>query len=189
MKRKRIPTWILLLAFWMTGPQIHAEGRMFSAGINLLSLLDLGTFEADLGMGLSRHTSVHVKGIYNPFIWENTGNDLRHKQLTWSLQGRYWPWYQFAGWYVGGKVQHSLYNRSGWKNPQVQEGTAFGLGAEIGYNWMLNKHLNLEFAAGCWGGYDRHQTYATGCCGRLIEQDKGLFFQPDRFIIGLQYIF
>lgn len=189
MKQNAWVAFLLGCSCLITQPLCAAERIQLTLGGNLLSLLNLGTLEGDAGLGLSRHTSLHLKGIYNPFSWTWNGQPRQNKQLTLGIQGRYWPWYQFSGWYVGAKLQHSLYNRTGWFQPDAQEGWRTGLGAEVGYCLLLKKHLNLEFSAGIWTGYDRHKTYESACCGRLLQERQGLFFGIDRISIALQYLF
>lgn len=171
-------------------PQTQTHSRPYlSIGTNLLSLLTFGTMEADFGLGLSRHYSLHLKGIYNPFSWQASEQILQNKQATLALQGRYWPWFIFSGWYYGTKLQYSVFNRGGLHCPRIKDGIAYGIGLETGYAWMMSKHLNLEFGIGLWGGYASTRTFASARCGKLLERHQGGFCQVDRITIALQYTF
>lgn len=160
-----------------------------SISTNLLALGAFGTLEADLGVGISHNGSLHLEGIYNPFSWQLTNRTLHHKQATIALQGRYWLWYIYSGWYLAGKLQHSIFNRGGYRCPKIKEGTATGGGIEVGYDWMVGKYTNIEFAFGIWGGWESSKTYASARCGKLLAQSEKAFLKADRMTIALQFVF
>lgn len=186
----KIRTTLLILAFLLLSAALYGKGNNNVAiGSNLMGYLNFATFNGDLGIGISRHWSIHLNGKYNPFNWHTANQYLQNKQLSFACGARYWNWYRFSGWYWGGKVRYCIYNSGGIISPRTEEGDALGGSLEFGYQLLLSRHINMEFGAGIWGGWKKYRHYDAPRCGKLIGQGEKFFIAPDNISISVIYNF
>lgn len=130
--------------------------RAMEISTNLFDWIDLGTINADFGISVSRHVTLHAGLKYNPWKFEPKSGPItlvKNQQKSASLGFRYWPWYVFSGLWFGFKGQYCDYSETGVWRQALDEGKAAGAGLSAGYTLMLNKNVNIEFGAGFWGGY------------------------------------
>lgn len=181
-----------------------ASAQRYSVATNLVEWANLGTINAEAGVAVSRHFSVHAAARYNPWTFRPGNPDDRltdplgdtelqfeNRKQAYSLGVRYWPWYIYTGWWFYARGQYMEYNRGGLINHWAEEGDAYGLGLGFGYTYLLRKNWNIEFGAGVWGGYRDNTRYRCTNCGTVLDQGtgKGGFFLPDDVFISLIYIF
>ena len=102
---------------------------------------------------------------------------------------RYWPWYVYSGWWVGGKVQYQEYNWGGLTSDKTEEGDRFGAGISAGYTYMLAPHVNLDFGLGLWGGYDKYKRYSCPVCGLTEASGDRFFILPNDVTLALSFVF
>ena len=187
MRTLRIAATLLLAAASLSPAQ--GGERPISIGTNLLGYLYLGTINIDVGIGIDRHWSTHIRGNYNPFQWEVASGVFQDKKLSVSAEGRYWPWHTLSGWFFGGGIQYQRYNRGGIFSPAASEGDAGGFTLSGGYALMLSRRVNLEFGAGVWGGYTKYREYQVPRCGKLIGQGYKFFILPNDLRISAVFTF
>ena len=115
-------------SFHTEGVAIREEDRNWALSVNLVDYARLGTAQADIQYGISRHVSIDAATRLNQF------------SQTFSAGARWWPWYIYSGWWVKGLAQ--IENRE----------EAYGLGLSVGYSLILSRWLNLDLGLGGWGG-------------------------------------
>lgn len=167
--------------------------QRLSLSMNMADLAAFGTLNADAGLSVARKVTLHVGGRYNPwsFHYGEHQSELRNQQQFVYAGVRYWPWYVYSGWWMGGRLQWGNYSNGGIWRPALREGrNLMGLGLSAGYTYMLNKHFNLDFGVGVWGGYMGDYTLYDSF-SKLSYRTTGArgFFYPDTVIIALQYVF
>lgn len=168
----------------------EARAQRWSASTNVIDWAGLGTLNAEMGWGATRHFSVGAGMKYNPWEYRSPeGAEFRDKQLTAYLCGRWWPWFIWSGWWLQGKLQYREYNSGGFSGPATEEGDAFGAGLSFGYSLMLMRHLNIEFGAGFWAGCRKYVSYACPTCGRITGSGLKGFILPDNLSVSMQFIF
>lgn len=165
-----------------------AENKI-TLSTNLLGYAALATINADIGIALQRHWSLHAGGRYNPFSYGHGADRFHIKQGSGYLQARYWPWYSFSGWYAGGKLQFSRFNTGGILSGKTRQGDAAGFGIEGGYALMLGKSINLEFSIGIWSGWTSFAEYSSPRCGPMEREVRKFFIFPDDVKISIQILF
>ena len=184
--KKTILIFILLTA---ATPTLRGAENHISIGTNTLGYLNFLTPNITIGMSLSRHWSIHLEGRYNAFDWNISSHPFQNKQLTGSLNARYWSWYVYSGWFYSIGIQYSRYNHGGIIAPLTEEGDAIGIGFQAGYSLMLTKRINMEFGLGGWGGWKKYKTYSAPRCGKLTADSDKLFFMPNNINISIVYTF
>jgi len=146
---------------------------------------------AEASYAVARHISLTGGIAYNP--WEFRGGmdgyDYRDKQLSLSVGARYWPWHIFSGWWVASKAQYQMYNTGGRNSLQTSEGDRYGIGASLGYTYLLGKHFNVEVGLGLWGGLDVFKTYSCPVCGLTIDSGRKMFARANDIILAVSYVF
>lgn len=178
------------------------RGQQFSVSTNIAEWANLGTMNADAGMSVSRHFSVHVGVRINPWTFGTSDPEDSYKQITdenkkmfsqgkecVSLSVRYWPWYVFSGWWLRAKAQFSNYDRGGLFRPERHQGWGAGLGLGVGYSWMFNDRWNLEFGVAGWGGWCSERTWPKMNSQDKVEPVGRWFILPDEVVIGVSYVF
>lgn len=214
MKKFLIISLTILLPIWAaaqdaatrTGKQ-RAEQRMEQIGrtdtkravelsTNLFDWAYLGTINLDAGVSVARHLSVHAGLKYNPWTFKLSDGpitQMQNQQKTASLGVRWWPWYVFSGWWVAGKVQYSDYANTGVWRQAYDKGKALGAGISAGYTLMINKHFNVEFGAGFWGGgLLEHEIYdcpKPSCMEKPREGVSKAFIDINDVNISLHWVF
>lgn len=165
--------------------------QKYSVSTNAMQYVNFVTVNAELSMAVSRHWSVDAGARYNPFKFKlgKDHHDVTTKQRTFYAGARYWPWNVYSGWWVAGKAQMSEYNFGGLFKEETREGDRYGLGAAVGYSYMLSKHFNIEFGLGIWGGYDKFVKYTCPTCGVTKSSGEKAFILPDDVMVAFSYIF
>lgn len=201
-KMKRFYSVLLILAFLLAF-RPTAGAQQFSVSTNAVDWANFVTLNAEAGMAVARHISVHGGVRVNPWVYrpgdpevrfvDATGEDERqfqNKKQAYSLGVRYWPWYVFSGIWFSARGQYMEYDRGGVFGIHEREaGDSWGLGLGVGYTYMLHENWNLDFGAGVWGGYTRYGTYRCTNCGQPTGTgDKG-FILPDFISLSVMYIF
>ena len=162
----------------------------FAIGQNFADDLFLGTLNLDGQVSFWRHWSVMLGARYNNWTWRAlTDMQFEHRQQTYYVGVRWWPWYSYSGWFVGTKFQYQEYNRGGIFKKETEEGDALGLSIGGGYNIHIFDWLNLELGAYLWAGGTKYVTYACPHCGKRIDEGKKVFYLPDEARIAFQFIF
>ena len=176
------------VTLFLSFPQLHAQ--QWSASTNVIDYVNLGTFNAELTYGVARHWSLTAGAKYNPFSFTGaSGQVARHRQQQYAIGARWWPWHVNSGWWGAAKLQYQEYNMGGVFSNSTEEGDCYGGGLTAGYTHMLNKHLNLEFGLGLWGGYKVYTVYSCPECGITEEQGTKFFFAPNDIIVSVAYVF
>ncbi len=184
--RKTILIFLLLV---FATPTLHGAENRVSIGTNTLGYLNFLTPNINIGMSLNRHWSLHLEGRYNAIDRNISSRPFQNKQLTGSLNARYWSWYVYSGWFYSFGIQYSRYNHGGILSPLTEEGDAIGAGIQAGYSLMLTKSINMEFGLGGWGGWKKYKTYISPRCGKLVGESRKLFLMPNNINISIVYTF
>jgi len=170
---------------------VPAFAQRMSLATDALGYAQLGTLNAELSYSIHRHWTAIAGGRYNPFSFK-FGSDnhvVNAKQRTGYLGARFWPWHVFSGWWVSGKFQYQEYNMGGLRSPKTREGERIGGGVAAGYTYMINPHLNIEFAVGGWAGRDDYRIYECPVCGLTLDEGKKFFILPNDISVALSFIF
>lgn len=185
--RSKIIILTLVLSLFPFGA---AFAQRYSVATNTVDWLMLGTLNADIGIGVSQHVSVHAGAELNP--WTYNAGDEEHqfelRQNSYWAGARWWPWHVYSGWWAGADLRYSMYNFGGILSDETEEGEAYGIGAYGGYTMMLNKWINLDFGVGILGGYRKYTRYSCPVCGIRVENGDGGFILPDARV-AIQFIF
>lgn len=179
-----------------------ASAQRFSLSTNAVEWANLGTINAEAGVAVSRHFSLHAGMRYNNWSFRTGSPDDRLSDITgeterqfqnrkqaYNFGFRWWPWYVYSGWWVYLRGQWQEYNRGGIFNHSSEEGDAYGAGIGFGYTYMLHKHWNVEFGIGAWGGYKKYRTYRCTNCGSVTGEGEKVFFLPDDVFLSITYVF
>ena len=152
-----------------------------------------GTINADFGISVAQHWSIHAAGRSNPWTFHYTADGERYRDIQYvaSLGARWWAWYVYSGWWAGAKVQWANFMGKNILSNKLQDGrNATGLGLQGGYTLMLSKHLNLDFGLGVWGGaLFRHEVYDAEAQTTRTYGGTAWFIAPDSISISLMYVF
>lgn len=170
----------------------EAYAQDYSLSTNLASLAQLGTVNAELGAGVSRHVSLNAALRYNPFIYgkdPSGGDTVQDKKQSYALGAKFWLWHLYSGWWLGSSMQYEEFSRGGFKSRETSEGDRYGSVISAGYSYLLGKHFNLDLGLGMWGGWEKYTTYACPKCGEKIDSGDKVFFLPDAAILAISYIF
>jgi len=192
MIRKEIVA-VFVLLFMLTSSTLRAQ--KIQVGTNAVGLACLGTLNAQIDYAFAQHWSVGIQGRYNPFSFNRPSSDgeqastMQLKQRCVAALARWWPWHIYSGWWIAGKAQWQEYNSGGIVSQQTEEGQRYGGGLTAGYTHMINKHLNMEFGLGVWGGMKQYTVYACPTCGKRISSGSRSFVMPNDVIIALSYVF
>ena len=182
--------------------QHTSYAQRFSVSSNAVDWAALATINAEGGVAVSRHISVHGGVRINPWVFrfgdpevrfENPDGDdekqFQYKKQAYNVGIRYWPWYIYSGFWFGARGQYMEYDRGGVFVHEREAGDAVGLGLSAGYTYMLHEHWNLDFGVGAWGGWKWYGTYRCTNCGRQIESGQKAFILPDFVSLSVMYIF
>lgn len=179
-----------------------AGAQRYSVSTNLVEWADLGTVNAEAGVAVAQHISLHAAVRYNNWTFRkgdpadrftdpygDTERQFENRKQAYALGFRWWPWYIYSGWWGYVRGQYMEYNRGGILKHTAEEGDAYGVGVGIGYTRMLHKNWNIEFGAGVWGGRKTYTEYRCTNCGSVTDAGTKGFVMPDDVFISLIYIF
>lgn len=190
MNHRRILTVALACIFLGLSTAAHAQKAAVS--INAGELVLAGGIGAEVNYAVAQHWSADMGVRVNPWTFNraNPEKQSQYRHQTYSIGARYWPWYVYSGFWFGAKLQYQEYSRGGFGGRLAsEEGDAFGLGAELGYSWMLSHRFNLNFGVGGWGGITDYTSFSCTHCGRILESGRKFFVLPNELIIGLVFVF
>ena len=178
------------LAFMCLLPLV-SEARRFTLSTNVLGYVELGTMNMDMSYALSRKWSLTVGARYNPFIFYkgDPSKQFQHKQQSYFVGVRMWPWHTWSGWWFATKGRYQEYNTGGILSRETSEGDRLGVGIYSGYTLMLSRHFNIEFGIGLWGGLDMYKRYSCPMCGLTVDAGEKFFVLPDDLMISVVYVF
>lgn len=193
--------FLLCLSAFATG-HCDAHAQRLSVSSNVLELANLGTLNAEAGVAVGRHFSIHAQARVNPWVFregsaENRITDpagveekqFQNKKQAYDLSLRFWPWYVYSGWWFSLRAQYMEYDYGGILNTARQAGDSYGGGLSVGYSYILFKNLNLDFGMGVWGGYRQYGRYLCTNCGKEIESGNTWFIVPDDIRLSLVLVF
>lgn len=145
--------------------------------------------------------SVELLGQIN--AWE-----LDHRQKMWKHwlampEARYWFCDVWDGHFLGIHAFGGQYNIGGLKGMHNFLGTDFskladyryqgwyvGAGIAYGYNWILNRHWNIEAEIGLGWAYTRWDQFRCVGCGKKVDEDHPHnYVGPTKAAVSLIYIF
>ena len=126
---------------------ISASGQEFSVSTNIVGYLNLGTMNVEASYAPDRHWSLTASARYNPFSFSRDGQPMRHRQQSYSIGTRYWPWHIYSGWWVAAKLQYQEYSMGGVISPETEEGDRWGAGLTAGYTYMVHPHIVRKASA------------------------------------------
>lgn len=186
MNRIRI---FLAFAFILTAPCAFAQ--KLQVGTNMGDWLCFGTVNAHVDFALSRHWTLGASAKYNPFTFDRDGgsSQMQLKQRSVSVNGRWWPWYVYSGWWLNMKLRVQEYSMGGLISPSTEEGLRYGGGVGAGYSYMITPHLNLDMGLGVWAGAKTYTVFSCPKCGDRLDQGVKAFVMPSDVIISLSYVF
>lgn len=162
----------------------------FAIATSLPDYIYLVTPNIDVQFALSRNATLLAGAKYNSWSFNyGTASEMKNRQLTARIGARWWPWYTYSGWWLGGALQYQEYDRGGllWRTSEV--GDAFGASVSGGYSLQITPWLDLDFGLGIWGGYTRYKQYDCPYCGRKTKEGEKFFLLPDEARIALMFIF
>lgn len=179
-----------------------ARAQRYSVATNFVEWANLGTVNAEAGVAVAQHFSLHAGVRYNGWTFRKGNPDDRfddpfgdmekqfeNRKQAYTFGIRYWPWYIYSGWWGYVRGQYMEYNRGGLIRHKAEEGDAYGVGVGIGYTRMLHKNWNIEFGLGAWGGRKTFTEYRCTNCGSIVDQGQKLFVLPDDVFVSIIYIF
>ncbi len=190
---KRIAAILILSLACLTYPRPACAQRV-GAAVNVADVLYYGTLNAEAGIAVSRHTTLHAGFLYNPWQWggDVPQTELHRRQRSARAGVRIWPWHVWSGWWLSGWGRWQEYNRNGLffsRSDLTEEGDAYGAGFAGGYSLMLKPRLNVEFGLGVWGGKARYRSYDCPTCGMVVDEGNKWFVLPEEAVVSLMYIF
>lgn len=160
-----------------------------SLSTNGIEWLTLGTINAQVGVPVARHVSVHLQASYNPFSFGKSSSPVFFRRAEIQLNGRYWPWFVNSGWYLYGGADWCKFSYGGITSKSSYEGYAYGLKAGGGYALLLTKRLNLEMGAGLFLGLADYTKYQCTRCGDPVLKRKKFIVSPADFVLGVSFLF
>ena len=183
--------------------QHPADAQQYSVSTNAVDWMDYVTINAEGGMAVGRHISLHGGVRVNPWVFspgdpedrfvDVTAEDegqFQNKKQAYNIGLRYWPWYIYSGFWLSAKGQYMEYDRGNIRGMEKREaGDAWGMGLGLGYTYMFKERWNIDFGLGAWGGMKSYNIYRCTNCGQPLESGKKTFLVPDFFSVSLMYIF
>jgi hypothetical protein len=150
-------------------------------------------------IALGDKTTLDIAAGYNPWNHHSTADDSK-KLVHWlgMAEYRYWLCQKFSGHFFGVHALGSQYNIAGHRIPLLFgknsdayrfEGWAIGAGVSYGYQFILDRHWNLEMNIGV--GYIRmkYDKYKCMKCGNSIANETKNYFGPNKAGVSLVYTF
>ncbi len=169
---------------------VRSNGARVALSTNVTDYVYLLTPNVDLQVAIARSVTLDAGVKYNGWSFKyGTQDEMKNRQWTASFGARWWPWYTYSGWWLGGAIQYQEYDRGGLFYNYGETGDAFGLAFSAGYSLQIKSWLNLDFGLNAWGGYTKYKKYACAYCGKLVEQGGKPFILPNEVRFALMFIF
>lgn len=178
---------------------LSAAAQDFALKTNILSdaLLNINV---GAEVGLAPKWSLELTGDFNAWTLSE-GKRWKHWKAMPEI--RYWFCDRFDGHHVGAHLIGGQYNVGGIKHLHNFLGTDFskladyrfqgwevGAGIMYGYDWILNKHWNIEAEIGIGWIYTRYDQYKCVGCGKKVDTDRPHnYFGPTKAALNLVYVF
>lgn len=162
----------------------------FAVSTNVTDYVNLLTPNIDVQYAVGKSFTAQVGMKYNNWTFgPDTDKAMKNRQQTYYVGARWWPWYTYSGWWVGGAAQFQEYDRGGVFTKDSEEGDAYGLAFSGGYSIQLAKWLNFDIGFGFWGGRTEYVRYSCPTCGKKVDEGKKFFVLPNEARVALQFIF
>lgn len=205
MITQRLKT-ILLVVLMATGGITNDVRAQVAVKTNLLyDATTTPNIGAEVGLG-RKSTAQLFYGI-NPWKF-NTPEHGDRKAKHWMLMPEYrlWNCTKFNGHFFGVHAMGGQFNAASVALPipgkffggddmgkevknNAYEGTFAGVGLTYGYQWILNRHLNIEAEVGV--GYDHvwFDKYKCGTCGAKVGNGQSNYAGLTKAGLSLVYLF
>ncbi|MDO4335908.1 MAG: DUF3575 domain-containing protein [Bacteroidales bacterium] len=110
-----------------------------------------------------------------------------------TFSGHFFGAHLFGGQYNIGKVDlgFSMLGTDFSKLKDMRyQGWFTGLGVAYGYDWIINRHWNVEAEIGIGWAYTRFDSYPCAHCGSKIDSDRPHnYFGPTKLAVNIEYLF
>lgn len=151
-------------------------------------------------VGLAPRWTLDVSGNLNAWT---LSHDRRWKHWLVQPEARYWFCDRFAGHFMAAQVHGGQYNVGHLKNSisflgsplknlsdQRFQGWFAGAGIGYGYDWILNRHWNIEAEIAIGWAYTRYDVYNCAGCGKKVASGRHHnYFGPTKAAINIVYLF
>lgn len=143
---------------------------------------------------LAKRSSIELWGSWNPFVFKE------HKQFRHYLiqpEYRYWTCEAFNGLFFGAHAFAGEFNIGRVKLPfgalpvlhdRRFEGSVFGGGVSVGYQWVISPLINIEVSAGAGLAYINYEQYHGEKCGDFIDSKRLQFLGPTKASVSLVFL-
>lgn len=172
---------------------LNAGDKTWSVSTNLLTWANMGTINAEGGLGIHQKISLIAGFAVNPWQTSSpTRVQLQNKQYGGYVGAKFWPWHTYSGTWIGMKAQYKNFEHVGIFTSNYTEGEAVGAGLSAGYAFMITPNLNIDAGLGVWGGrLLKYNKYQGKTKHPSLIKDTGArnFFSIDNIIISISYIF
>lgn len=128
-----------------------------------------------------------------------------HKWKHWLVQpeARYWFCEAFSGHFIGAHLLGGQFNVGNVDldfkflgtdysllHDNRYQGWGIGAGIAYGYDWVLNRHWNLEAEIGIGYIYTRSDKYPCATCGKVLKENiSHNYYGLTKVALNLVYIF
>ena len=167
-----------------------AQDARLAVSTNIADYALLVTPNIDVQYAVHKSVTLDAGAKINSWSFRQfTAEELKHRQQSYHLGAKWWPWYTFSGWWLGTAAQYSEYDCGGLFSNDSEAGDAYGLVVSGGYSIQLNRWLNFDLGLGVWGGRTRYVRYECPSCGRKTGEGDKYFILPADARLALQFIF
>lgn len=144
-------------------------------------------------LALSNKKSIDIVTGLNTFTFNNN-RKLKHLIIQPDI--RYWFCETFNGHFLGLHAHWAQYNVSGIDIPfgrletlkdNRYQGYLYGGGLSYGYQWPINKRLNLEVNVGAGYAHIKYDKYPCRECGAKINEGNYNYFGVTKTALSLIY--
>lgn len=167
-----------------------------AVGIKTNILMDATkTINLGIEIGLSKKSTLDLYANYNPWTY---GENKMMKMLMLQPEYRYWFCDRFNGHFIGIHAHGGVYQVAGikmpfgiWENLEGHryKGHFYGGGISYGYQWILNKHWNLEGNIGVGYVRAKYEQFECKTCGAKVDEGNKNYVGPTKAAISLIYLF
>lgn len=141
----------------------------------------------EVSFPVNKHWTVHLPVLYNPWVW---GHNSRFQQLTTMPGVRYWKQKPYIHYFFSGYAIATRFHVGGWCNKKFRyDGNGYGVGVGAGYNYVLNKHWNLEGEIGVGLIYADYDKCGWRKNSHRYSHENGIRVIPTKIDISLVYFY
>lgn len=162
---------------------------------NLLSAAN-GALNGGIEYAFGPKSTFELSGSIRP--WKRSEGYVNHYWLI-QPEYRYWTCQKFNGSFWGAYINGAQFNVGGkkmpfglfpWLKEHRYAGWMTGVGISYGYQFMLNKHWNIETAIGVGYEYIYYKKYqCPDVCSSVLNTDHYHYFGPSKASISVVYVF